>query len=737
MSLSRKTAAIVFTVLYLVSLALLNHDIFRFEYHDPFTRSFSPEENEKGFFFLGDPVFLKPGNYTLTLSGSLPGSGSEAAILGSDEEVLYSGEFSGNGEEEQIRFSISGKAQNVRVRLNYDPRSGTVRIDHFKIHSDHVLYKESVIRHAVVSFILTLIFLCGLMRILKPDTFFRIFPCFRDSRDEKSLGILLVLTVLVCAPLLQPGTYIEGADTMFHLSRLSGVAADLKAGIFPPRIELFWLDGIGYGIGFFYSEIFLVIPALFLLLGFSVLTVHKTLWFLIVFLTLLSHFWTAKLISCRSRKAGISAAVFIALAIYRIQNQYNRDGLGEAFAFIFLPMIAAGLFLIFRKKADGWKILAIGFSGTLLSHSISFVLAVLITAVFLVTRIRRCLKEPEIITAILKAALFSIGLTAFFLLPMLEQKFAVPGLKINQVTSGKLDMAYATTTQTLGNVLLFFQPDTAPERIYFYPGWPLLGVLLLGIYLRLRGEKGLKAANIMCISAAVILLVSTDIFPWHLFQFFLNNIQFTWRFVQSAVILLSLSGGIYVSRLCARFTPVRILLIQTGLCLIPAVLSILSIRGNRLKPSDGFFLQTHHTYGSEYMPPDLSRKYIKENISVITDNTGRASFGELSRDGLSLHFSYRTAMNKIDFTVPFLYYKGYTAEISSSESTKHNVSASAAENGFVRVTGTGPDEGTMLVRYAGTAIQTVSNIITLLTLAGWFVLKFKKTVIGYNKKVRI
>lgn len=94
-------------------------------------------------------------------------------------------------------------------------------------------------------------------------------------------------------------------------------------------------------------------------------------------------------------------------------------------------------------------------------------------------------------------------------------------------------------------------------------------------------------------------------------------------------------------------------------------------------------------------------------------------------------------MNKIDFTVPFLYYKGYTAEISSSESTKHNVSASAAENGFVRVTGTGPDEGTMLVRYAGTAIQTVSNIITLLTLAGWFVLKFKKTVIGYNKKVRI
>lgn len=727
MKITRHSAVILLLILFLSGILFLNRNIFRYEYNDSFDRSFSPEVNPKGYYYLGDSIFLKPGNYKMIFTGNLPEKGSEISLIGKNEEVIYNEEFDCSDGQSIFNFTISEHAQNTRIRLNYDPLSGPIDIVHIYLNSEHVIYKDTIIRHGIISLMWILLCLFGLIRILNPEMIFNLCPFLADRKNEWSLLILIILTLSVCLPLFISGKYFAGEDTVFHLSRLSGIAADLKAGIFPPRIELFWLDGIGYGIGFFYSEFFLVIPALFLLLGFSLLTVHKTMWIIIVFFTLISHFWSAKTISGGSRKAGIAAAVFIALTNYRVLNQYNRDGVGEAFAIIFMPLIAAGLFLVFKRKTGGWKTLAIGFSGTLLSHSISFILAVIFTAVFLLTQIRRLLKNPGIIIDILKAASFSIGLCAFFLFPMLEQKFAVPGLKINQVTSGKLDMSYATTTQSIGNVLLFFQPVDMAERNFFYPGWPLLTVLLLGVLLWYRKEKNLYAAHLMTAAGFIILLISTDIFPWHLFQFFLNNIQFTWRLIQTVVILLSLSGGIYINRLCTNLPPYHVHCLQLIICLIPAAITVISTCKTRLYDSKDFYLQNHHTYGSEYMFPSLSRKYIKENISNLTDNAGNASFSDFRRDNLMLKFSYNgNRGDEVDFTVPFLYYKGYAAAVRDNDDKTMKLSAVAAENGFVRVRGNGPSQGHINVWYDGTIIQQISDLISLLTLTGCILFALRK-----------
>ena len=720
MKLSRQKAASLLTILFLINLALVNRDLFRFEYHDPYDRSFSPKENDKGYYYLGETIFLKPGVYRLELSGELPQSSSEISLVSSDGAVLYTEEFERSDGIAVFNFQISGQPQNVRLRLNYDPQSGPIQINHIQISSEHVLYKGTILRHVIVSLICSLVYLILLLRILKPYLIFRWWPFLADKKNEWSLFILILLTLLVCLPLFHPGKYIEGADTYFHLCRLSAVAANLNAGLFPPRVELFWLDNIGYGVGFFYSEFFMIFFSVFLLPGFPILSIYKTMWVTIVFFTLVSHFWAAKTISGGSRKAGIAAAIFIALTNYRLLNQYTRDGVGEAFAIIFMPLIAAGLFLIFKRKPGGWKILAFGFSGTLLSHTISFILTVIFTAVFLLTQIRRLLKNSGIIIDILKAAVFSIGLCAFFLFPMLEQKYAVPEIKINQVTSGKLDMSYATSTQSIGNVLLFFQSDGLDKRIYYYPGWPLLSVPLLGIMLLLRKEKNLYAAHLMTAAGFIILLVSTDLFPWQMIQPFLNDIQFTWRLVQTTVIFLSISGGIYVSRFCLTDQITRrVFLVQLLICTIPAVMAVASIRQHRLHDSNEFYLQNHHTYGSEYMFPELSRKYIKENISTLTDNAGNASFSDFRRNDLKIEFAYNeNRENEIDFTVPFLYYKGYAAAVRDADDKTMKLSAEAAENGFVRIRGNAPPHGHISVWYDGTIIQKISDIISLLTLTG-------------------
>ncbi len=364
--------------------------------------------------------------------------------------------------------SSSGQPQNVRLRLNYDPQSGPIQINHIQISSEHVLYKGTILRHVIVNLICSLVYLILLLRILKPYLIFRWWPFLADKKNEWSLFFLILLTLLVCLPLFHPGKYIEGADTNFHLCRLSAVAANLNAGLFPPRVELFWLDNIGYGVGF------------------------------------------------------------------------------------------------------------------------------------------------------------------------------------------------------------------------------------------------------------IILLVSTDLFPWQMIQPFLNDIQFTWRLVQTTVIFLSISGGIYVSRFCLTDQITRrVFLVQLLICTIPAVMAVASIRQHRLHDSNEFYLQNHHTYGSEYMFPELSRKYIKENISTLTDNAGNASFSDFRRNDLKIEFAYNeNRENEIDFTVPFLYYKGYAAAVRDADDKTMKLSAEAAENGFVRIRGNAPPHGHISVWYDGTIIQKISDIISLLTLTG-------------------
>lgn len=715
---SRRFWVVFLTLSLALILGLLNRDLFHFEYHDPFERDYTPESDSKNIIYLGDEIALKPGKYRLILSGNFPDAGSGIIIIGKDGKQLLDQEFIGGDRDNIFDFELSEQPQPVRVCLNYDPVSGPVHISHICIESGHVLYKQSLLTHGFPSLCAVIVYVLLMLRILAPEFFFKLFPYLSDPAAEWSLLALVLLTILVSLPVFRTGTFFLGEDTLFHLSRLKGVAADLKNGIFPPRIELFWLDDVGYGVGFFYPEIFLIIPAFFLLIGFPLLFVYKGLWLVIVFCMLFTHFWSVKQISGGKNAAGISAAIFAALAVYRLQNQYARDGLGEAFAFIFLPLIAAGLFMIFQRRANGWIVLAAGCTGTLLSHTLSFILAVIVMALFLLTRVPRMLRQPSIIAGLLKAAVLSVGLSAFFLFPMLEQKFGVPDLKINQVTSGKLDMSYAATTQSLANVLLFFQPDSAVEKVYFYPGWALLSVPLIGAVLYFgfadRSGKSFRAANVMCIWALLLLFVSTDIFPWNLFQSFLNDIQFTWRWIQSAVVLLCMAGGIYMGIICDRYKSRRVLMIQLLVCLIPAVPILISFNAARLHDQKDFYLANTHTYGSEYMPPDLTRKYILGHIDVVEDAAAKARFSGFSRNALSLSFSYvRDEEGPVNFVVPFIYYRGYAAEFIDKEGNHSEASADAAPNGFVQVSTEAGTEGTVRVWYKGTLIQTAGNAVTL------------------------
>ena len=51
-----------------------------------------------------------------------------------------------------------------------------------------------------------------------------------------------------------------------------------------------------------------------------------------------------------------------------------RGALGENLAFIFLPIIAAGMYELYVKRTDNWFLLAFGVTGLMYAHMLSLVM---------------------------------------------------------------------------------------------------------------------------------------------------------------------------------------------------------------------------------------------------------------------------------------------------------------------------------------------------------------------------
>ena len=314
---------------------------------------------------------------------------------------------------------------------------------------------------------------------------------------------------------------------------------------------------------------------------------------------------------------------------------------------------------------------------------------------------------------------------------MLEQKYAVPDLKINQIIDGRMPGSVFTSLNSVANLLIFFQPSQfgTQNRTFFYPGWALLLVPFLGLFLWRTKGKNCRTANVICLSGILILLACTELFPWHMFQTFLYQIQFTWRLIQSAVTLLSLAGGIYIGIFVAEKNKIIFFFIHLIICLIPAVPMFISIDKTHMRNINDFYMLNNQIGEGEYLPPQLTRNFFDENSDKVVDKNNHTEFSNFNRNGLSLEFDFSQHQGDIEFIVPLIYYKGYDAEIKSNSGTAEKVFVNAAENGLVRICGNAYDKGSVHVWYKGTNIQMISNWISVLTIAGWAAMEIRKRIL--------
>ncbi len=722
---------IVAVCILLGGIALINRDVMHWEAAFVYKLALNPNEYTEDFYHLDmRDLVLKPGAYTLTISGNLGaenGARSSIKVDDSEGEILYQADFYG-GVENKFDINIENYARKIGIHILYAPASGEISVDKVRISSEAVLYKESLLRHLTLTIFFILLWAFLTFRLVFPERYRKCFPKIAKPDTEVSILLILLLTVISCSPFFISGSLYQADDLYYHLGSIRGISASFAEGYIPARVLLDWLENYGYGSGFFYPNFFLQLPAVLMLLGFSTIVSFKIFVFLCTFFALCSMYSCTKKISGKISAARLSAVLY-AFAAYRLVDVFYRAALGEIQAFVFIPIIILGLYEIYAGHPEKWLHFALGFTGLLMCHMISLAICGVFTLAFVLINFRKTFGNRRVFMALVKSVLLTLALGAFFLLPMLEQLTTVE-LKINDIGSGK----YGFKAEDFARIFTFFYSWTRGKLgektwgVYAYPGWNLLLIPMLRLIFVRKRTKAVVIADTLALFGAAALMMCTNLFPWRYLLWFSSYIQFSWRMMIIATVFLCLSCAIYADSISDSKLFVAAVILGSAVCGLPIIVETVE---NRMLPIDTnrfYWTEFNSLSGAEYLPSNFNRKIAETNKDTVFSNAADYEITQRKRKGLTFAFSYevKDGGENTYFTVPLIMYTGYQAELTTADGTVIELNPEADDIGLLRVYTGGVDTGSIFVHYEKTLVQIVSEIISLSALAFIMIGKFVK-----------
>lgn len=547
-------------------------------------------------------------------------------------------------------------------------------------------------------------------------------------REPGNRVVVLVLAglVLLCSLPVLMDAVSYGFDLSFHMSRLAGVADGLANGQFPVRIYPNFLNGYGYASPLFYGDLLLYFPALLMLAGMPLFRAYNLLLVGVNVLTAVLAWWSFSRIF-KGRTAALTATALYMTAYYRLFNMYYRPALGETCAQTFLPLIFYGFWALYaddateRQRRRAFLPLAFGFSGVILTHTITTELAA-IMAVFTVLLCARRAFRPQRLLTLLKGAGLTVLLCAWFVVPMLQE---LGGDYRFRADSNAIDPAdYAIS---LSNLL---QPwNQTVDHIRLGAGLLLAaaGLLALLVWQKDLPSRGRQAgAAGLVLGTAAVLLTSfkgwTTVAGWmgeSIGRMFLN-FQFPFRFLVFAVLGLSAAGGALVF-LLGRKAGVRPA--QMGAAGLIAVAVIFA--GMDLTPYvDAQFGRSRHgtteglsdtttSSAMEYLPSAFALEQA-ENTDLSPSDTLSCTVVEKGSLRYTLRLVNESADQNANLELPLVYYPGY--QVLANDGGAATVTE--GETGQVAVVLAPGYDGTLTVGFAEPLSWRAAEAVSGLTVIG-------------------
>ena len=546
-----------------------------------------------------------------------------------------------------------------------------------------------------------------------------------------SRTVLVVLSglVLLCSLPVLMDAVSYGFDLSFHMTRVAGVAEGLALGQFPVRIYPNFLNGYGYASPLFYGDLLLYFPALLVLAGMPLFRAYNLLLVGVNILTVAIAWWSFSRM-LRHKAAALTATALYAAAYYRLFNMYYRPALGETCAQTFLPLIFYGFWALYaddaeeRQRRRAWLPLALGFSGVILTHTITTELAA-IMAVFTVLCCAKRAFRPQRLLTLVKGAVVTVGLCAWFVVPMLQE---LGGDYRFRADSNAIDPGnYAIS---LANLLQPWNATVDHIRL----GAPLLlaaaGLLAVLVWkkdLPARGRQ-LGLAGLVLGAAATWLVSFTGwetVAGWmgeSIGRMFLN-FQFPFRFLVFAVLGLAAAGGALVwllrhlagnnaARACAAGL-VAVAVIFAGMDLTPYIDA--QFGRSRHGTTEGLS-DTTTSSAMEYLPSAFALEQV-ENKDLSPSDTLSCTLMERYYLRYSVWLVNESADQNANLELPLVYYPGYRI----LENTGGDAVVTEGETGQVAVVVAPGYDGILTVGFAEPLSWRAAEIVSLLTVIGLIV----------------
>lgn len=525
----------------------------------------------------------------------------------------------------------------------------------------------------------------------------------KKYRFEIVYGVLAVIAVF--SPYIRQDL-IMGSDAPFHLARIESLAEGIREGIFPVKIHTVLCYSYGYGVGFFYPNLFLYIPAVFRALGCSLEIAYK-LYAGILFIGIFVSMYVCVCRAMKDRALALMAGALFLFSHPVLSGFYHGFTLAQNQALVFLPPAIMGMFE-FAASDRKPGMLAFGFTGLIYSHTLSTVMAVGVCTVILLGYAFRWGQRRQWKKKLFQLAAAVLGvscLTMAYWGPMFEQ-FAVQNYKVTQpwthVYQNVPTLYRVLTSEGMGSVLVAATVMMLPS-------------VLCGEK-RFSGEGKLS----LFLGTGLMLIISCRTF-WNNTGKLFDVLQFPVRLAGPATVLIIFAVAFWLREydLHEKLKNVLVLVIL-GISICTG-LGTLTEDIENTENWDGRVIYEEIAgigAGEEWLPVETTREVMVNPLTAFSAE-GEAFAG--NRIGKDYYFEVDGTSES--YEMPLVWYRGYRAENTGGKQldvTKN------PDNSLVVVKNMNPEskKTTIHVWYAGTFCQKFSYAVSLITLAGVIVYGF-------------
>lgn len=543
------------------------------------------------------------------------------------------------------------------------------------------------------------------------------FPIFKNRKNLFFLILLLVLALIGVKALFAPGFYTnhDGEHQVVRLWHFHQAVID---GQLPVRWAGTALNGFGYPLFIFTYPLPFWLGEVFLRTGLNLTDSIKAVFILTYVVSgLTMYFFAADL--WKNRLAGFLSAFFYLWAPYRFSNLFVRASLGEHVSFIFIPLIFWG-FLKIQKKQNFKTVLlfSLSLSGLIVSHMIIFQLVFLPLFIFWLALLLSSKRKIKFFTFSFIAGLLGFGLSAFYLLPLLQGKRLIMGLypmsfsdhfpTIKQLLYSPWDYGFSLPGKVDG---MAFQVGMAH--------WLVVGISLLfllgSFFKKRRGfvKKNLLPLVFLILYFFSIFMIIKASLPFWRQIFKVIYLDFSWRLLFISVFASSLLVGFLVKIFNKNILIWFLIFGFLGLNLY-ANRNHLRVNKYVFNP-DSFYQENKGTTTTfnEYIPKPAVHKIPvlqqagDERVTII-EGEGEVKIKTLKSNLLEFELVNNES---VDLDINTLYYPGWQVMVDGQQKDIDHL-----REGIVRVREIGPGKHQVVAAFKEPLFRKIANSISLFSL---------------------